>query len=39
MKDHIFSANDRLLFTNDRIQLGSITFSHDRLHYQDRIFT
>ena len=37
MKDHIFSANDCLLFTNDRKQLGSFTFSHDRIHYQDRI--
>ena len=37
MKDHIFSANDRLIFTNDRMQLGSVTSSHDRIHYQDRI--
>ena len=37
MKNHIFSANDHLIFTNDRMQLGSVTFSHDRLHYQDRI--
>ena len=33
MKDRIFSANDRLLFTNDRIRLGSVTFSHNRILY------
>ena len=31
MKDHLFSTNDRLIFTNDRMQLGSVASSHDRI--------